>query len=142
VGTKRKQDAEVDDDKPDDEVVEEEVKPTNNDPDDRGYLAKKWKPVPEHALEPEHKHFSFLAKRRRGLPSIYGPDQEGAVAIPMRKTKVQKADANGDIAVYEVLVPEGQAIDGEIAESTELGEIKPVTAAPGMWIWTGLEISS
>ncbi|PPJ59781.1 hypothetical protein CBER1_04339 [Cercospora berteroae] len=129
VGTKRKQDADADDDKPDDEVAEEDTKPTSNS-DDRGYVAKKWKPVPEHSLEPEHKHFNFLAKRRRGLPSLYGPDLQLA-SVPMRKTKVQKADANGEIAVYEVLVPEGQTIEGEIAESTELADAKPVLAAPG-----------
>ncbi|KAM3422343.1 hypothetical protein BST61_g2702 [Cercospora zeina] len=128
VGTKRKQDADADDDKPDDEVAEEDTKPTSID--DRGYVAKKWKPVPEHSLEPEHKHFNFLAKRRRGLPSLYGPDLH-LVSVPMRKTKVQKADANGEIVVYEVLVPEGQTIDGEIAESTELADVKPVLAAPG-----------
>ncbi|GIZ37966.1 hypothetical protein CKM354_000139400 [Cercospora kikuchii] len=129
VGTKRKQDADADDDKPDDEVAEEDTKPTSSS-DDRGYVAKKWKPVPEHSLEPEHKHFNFLAKRRRGLPSLYGPDLQLA-AVPMRKTKVQKADANGEIAVYEVLVPEGQTIEGEISESTELADVKPVLAAPG-----------
>lgn len=130
VGNKRKQDAEADDEKAEDEAPEEESKQSGTD--ERGYIAKKWKPVPDHSLEPEHKHFSFLAKRRRGLPSLYGLDQQ-AVVVPMRKTKVQKADVNGEIAVYEVLVPEGQTIDGEIAESTELADVKPVTAAPGKY---------
>jgi hypothetical protein len=128
VGNKRKQDADLDDDKPDDDALEDDTKPGGAD--ERGYVARKWKPIPEHSLEPEHKHFTFLAKRRRGLPSLYGPDQEAAV-VPMRRTKVQKADVNGAIAIYEVLVPEGQTIDGEIAESTELAGVKPVTAAPG-----------
>lgn len=128
VGNKRKADAEADDDKPEDEVPEEETKQSSID--ERGIVAKKWKAKPEHSNEPEHKHFSFLAKRRRGLPSLYGPDQQ-AVVVPMRKTKVQKADMNGEVAVYEVLVPEGQTIEGEIAESTELADVKPVTAAPG-----------
>lgn len=142
VGNKRKQDAEADDEKAEDEAPEEESKQSGTD--ERGYIAKKWKPVPDHSLEPEHKHFSFLAKRRRGLPSLYGLDQQ-AVVVPMRKTKVQKADVNGEIAVYEVLVPEGQTIDGEIAESTELADVKPVTAAPGKYsrtiIRTGYRLS-
>ena len=128
VGNKRKQDAEVDEDKPEDEAPDEETKQSSTD--ERAYVAKKWKPLPDHSLEPEHKHFNFLAKRRRGLPNLYGPDQQ-AVVVPMRKTKVQKADQNGEVAVYEVLVPEGQTIEGEIAESTELADVKPVTAAPG-----------
>ncbi|KAF2160232.1 hypothetical protein M409DRAFT_70583 [Zasmidium cellare ATCC 36951] len=139
VGTKRKQDPDaVDDDKPEDEVAEEASK---NHVDERGYIAKKWRQVPEHLLEPEHKHFEFLAKRRRGLPSLYGPEVQNGANIAMRKTKVQRTGADGEVAVYEVLVPEGQAIEGEVAESTELAEVKPVVAAPGTAI-EGLGIAN
>ncbi|KXT13438.1 hypothetical protein AC579_9907 [Pseudocercospora musae] len=131
VGTKRKQEADPDEDKPEEEAAEEDPAKNSNSSEERGYVAKKWKPISEHALEPEHKHFNFLAKRRRGLPSLYGPDVANGVAVPMRKTKVQKTDANGEVAVYEVLVPEGQVLEGEIADSTELADAKPVTAAPG-----------
>jgi hypothetical protein len=130
VGTKRKQDPDsLDDDKPEDEITEEANKNINIE--DRGYIAKKWKPVPEHLLEPEHKHFEFLAKRRKGLPSLYGPEQLTGIDVPMRKTKVQKAGANGEIAVYDVLVPEGQTVEGEVTETTELADVTPVVAAPG-----------
>lgn len=130
VGTKRKQDHDIaDEDKPEDEQPEEPSKDANIE--DRGYVARKWKPVPEHQLEPEHKHFEFLAKRRKGLPSLYGPDQQVGAPIVMRKTKVQKADANGEVAVYEVLVPEGQTMEGEVTESTELADVTPIVAAPG-----------
>lgn len=130
VGTKRKQDHDTaDEDKPEDEQPEEPSKDANIE--DRGYIARKWKPVPEHQLEPEHKHFEFLAKRRKGLPSLYGPDQQAGAPVVMRKTKVQKADANGEVAVYEVLVPEGQTMEGEVTESTELADVTPVVAAPG-----------
>ncbi|KAK4495253.1 hypothetical protein PRZ48_013582 [Zasmidium cellare] len=129
VGTKRKQDPDaVDDDKPEDEVTEEVTK---SNVDERGYIAKKWRQVPEHLLEPEHKHFEFLAKRRRGLPSLYGPEVQNGANIAMRKTKVQRTGADGEVAVYEVLVPEGQAIEGEVTESTELADVKPIVAAPG-----------
>ncbi|KJX93643.1 hypothetical protein TI39_contig4278g00017 [Zymoseptoria brevis] len=130
VGTKRKQDLDaLDDDKPEDDIAEEANKSVNVE--DRGYIAKKWKPVPEHLLEPEHKHFEFLAKRRKGLPSLYGPEQQSVLDVPMRKTKVQKTDANGEIAIYDVLIPEGQTVEGEVTESTELADAKPVVAAPG-----------
>lgn len=130
VGTKRKQDHDnADEEKPEDEPVEEANKDANIE--DRGYVAKKWKPVPEHLLEPEHKHFEFLAKRRKGLPSLYGPDQQSGAPVVMRRTKVQKANADGEVAVYEVLVPEGQTMEGEVTESTELADVKPVVAAPG-----------
>ena len=130
VGTKRKpvEVDSMDEDKPEDEMAEE-AKTTF---EDRGYVAKKWKPVPEAMLEPEHKHFEFLAKRRKGLPSLYGPAVQAAAAqVPMRKTKVQKAGADGEVAVYEVLVPEGQTVEGEVTETTELADVKPVAAAPG-----------
>lgn len=129
VGTKRSADADFpDDDKPEDEALPQT---TQTSLDDRGYIAKKWKPIPEAQLEPEHKHFEFLAKRRKGLPSLYGPELASAASVPMRKTKVQKANADGEIAIYEVLVPEGQTVEGEVAPTTALADLKAVAAAPG-----------
>ena len=128
VGTKRKPDPDyMDEEKAEDELAKE----AKANFDDRGYVAKKWKQVPEALLEPEHKHFDFLAKRRKGLPSLYGPEIQSAPAVPMRKTKVQKTGVDGEVAIYEVLVPEGQAVEGEITETTELADVKPVAAAPG-----------
>lgn len=100
--------------------------------EDRGYVAKKWKPVPEALLEPEHKHFEFLAKRRKGLPSLYAPEVRDGPIVPMRKTRVSKTGPDGEVTVYEVLVPEGQVVEGEVTEeSKELASIQPVAAAPG-----------
>lgn len=129
VGTKRKPDPDsMDDDKAEDEIAEE----AKTNLEDRGYVAKKWKPVPEALLEPEHKHFEFLAKRRKGLPSLYGPEIQNGAPVLMRKTKVQRAGTDGEIAIYEVLVPEGQTVEGEVTETMELpADIKPVAAAPG-----------
>ncbi|KAF2773821.1 hypothetical protein EJ03DRAFT_323195 [Teratosphaeria nubilosa] len=128
VGTKRKPDPDsLDEDRPDEETQEE----TKTNLEDRGYIAKRWKPVPEALLEPEHKHFEFLAKRRKGLPSLYAPDVASGALVPMRKTMVKKVGPDGEVNVYEVLVPEGQVIDGEITQATELADVKPVVAAPG-----------
>lgn len=102
--------------------------------EERGYVARKWKPVPEALLEPEHKHFAVLAKRRKGLPSLYGPGElSSAAVVPMRKTKVRKTGPEGESVIYEVLVPEGQTVEGEVMESsTELADINPITnIAPG-----------
>ena len=130
VGTKRKpaDPDSMDEDKPEDELPEE----SKANLEDRGYVAKKWKPIPEAMLEPEHKHFEFLAKRRKGLPSLYAPAvPNGVASVPMRKTKVQKAGPDGEVAIYEVLVPEGQVVEGEVTETTELADVQPVVAAPG-----------
>ncbi|KAK3674341.1 hypothetical protein LTR78_005810 [Recurvomyces mirabilis] len=129
VGTKRKPDPDSMDEDGADEEKTTEVAKANLE--DRGYVAKKWKIVPEALLEPEHKHFEFLAKRRKGLPSLYGPEINNGAIVPMRKTKVQKAGPDGEVNVYEVLVPEGQHVEGEVAESTELADVKTVAAVPG-----------
>ncbi|KAK3700388.1 hypothetical protein LTR37_015999 [Vermiconidia calcicola] len=133
---KRKSDPDsMDEEKPEEEVSEE----AKANAEDRGYVAKKWKPVPEAMLEPEHKHFEFLAKRRKGLPSLYGPEQANVAPVPMRKTKVQRiVGAEGEIAIYEVLVPEGQRLDGEISPEDPTPAI---AAAPGTVI-EGLGIAN
>ncbi|KAL8655518.1 MAG: hypothetical protein Q9210_000824 [Variospora velana] len=90
---------------------------------DLGFLAKRWAAVPRHleGLEPE-----FLAKRRKGLPSAYtAPLGQTHGAAPMRKIKVKKTDAEGNAAVLDVLVPEGQTVEGEVRE-----EEANVTQAP------------
>ncbi|KAK5164298.1 uncharacterized protein LTR77_009993 [Saxophila tyrrhenica] len=138
VGTKRKPDPDmIDDDKAEDEVTEESK---NAMVVDRGYVAKKWKPVPEAMLEPEHKHFEFLAKRRRGMPSMYGPEQaNAALHVPMRRTKVQRQTAEGETVVYDVLVPEGQVLMHEIdaaalTANPVLLDLAPVAPAAGTTI--------
>lgn len=103
---------------------------------DRSFTSRKWTTLPKH-LEPAE--VEFLAKRRTGLISLYGNGAEGgAMPGPMRKTKIKRTDPeNGSISIYEVWVPEGHRIEGEItgdvqtiAEQSEV----PVTAetpAPG-----------
>ncbi|KAF2718085.1 hypothetical protein K431DRAFT_287930 [Polychaeton citri CBS 116435] len=103
--------------------------------EDKSFIVKKWRPVSEHALVPEHKHLEFLAKRRRGLPSLYGgADVSPSAAVSMRKTRVQRPDpVSGDMVLYEVLVPEGSSIDGEIITGMdpEVDSKSAVAIAPG-----------
>lgn len=101
---------------------------------DRSFTSLKWTALPKH-LEPAE--VEFLAKRRPGLSSLYGTEG-GAIPGPMRKTKIKRTDPEtGNISIYEVWVPEGHRIEGEItgdvqtiAEQSQV----PVTAetpAPG-----------
>lgn len=81
---------------------------------DMGFIAKRWAVMPKDMEAPEPE---FLAKRRKGLPSHHG----GAITAiggmqQMRKTKIRKVDSNGNSSVMEVLVPDGQTVDGEIFE--------------------------
>jgi hypothetical protein len=91
-----------------------------------GFTIKKYVKVARHLEVPEPE---YLAKRRKGLPSPY---INGQVAQPaLRETKVKKLDADGNVAVYKVLVPEGQAVEGEVQPTDAAIEVAPATAAPG-----------
>lgn len=89
---------------------------------DRSFTALKWTAVPKHLEPPE---VEFLAKRRPGLPSLYGGAAPGAVGsgdngvVSMRRTRFKKVDSTtGNISVYEAWVPEGLKIEGETTEDT------------------------
>lgn len=91
-----------------------------------GFTIKKYAKVARHleASEPE-----YLAKRRKGLPYQYAVN--GAAQPALRETKVKKLDADGNATVYKVLVPEGQAVEGEVQPTDAAIEAAPATAAPG-----------
>ncbi|GAD92217.1 conserved hypothetical protein [Paecilomyces variotii No. 5] len=94
---------------------------------ERSFTTKKWGAVPRHMEPPE---VEFLAKRRPGLPSLYGGSALNTLggtgvtpAPPMRKTKFKKVDpATGNVSIYEAWIPEGHTLEGEIKET---GEVVP-----------------
>lgn len=92
-----------------------------------GWTAKKWAQVPRHAEEPEHE---YLAKRRKGLPSSYAEAPAFVPQIATRTAKVRKLDAAGNATVYEVIVPEGQAVEGEVKDE-DVSMVDAPTLAPG-----------
>ncbi|KAF1958859.1 hypothetical protein CC80DRAFT_441582 [Byssothecium circinans] len=94
----------------------------------QGFAVKKWVKVARHLEEPEPE---YLAKRRKGLPSQYAVGEVAMHVPAMRETKVKKTDAEGNVVVYKALVPEGQALEGEIQEADVVVEAAPVVAVPG-----------
>ncbi|KAL4739138.1 hypothetical protein BDV11DRAFT_170393 [Aspergillus similis] len=105
---------------------------------ERNFSLRKWTTVPKHLEAPE---VEFLAKRRPGLPSLYGATAgtvDGAGSVPMRKTRFKKVDpVTGNILIYAAWVPEGHKIEGEItgdgqvtAESNQV-TVTPQAPAPG-----------
>lgn len=84
------------------------------DPKGRGFTVKAWKPVPRHLEGPE---IEYLAKRRKGLnaPVVKPGTTPGAT---LTKTKVRRTDAAGNTYVEDVLVPEGQPVEGEVISQT------------------------
>ena len=118
--------------------VEEDKEPgEDEDADgdiDEGFVATKWGLVPRHLEGPEPE---FLAKRRKGLSSLYGT-VSGATgpSNQMRKTTIKKKDSEGHEIVLEALVPEGQIVEGEVAAGeTSLSEAPaPGTVVEGVGI--------
>ncbi|MCJ1469191.1 hypothetical protein MMC07_007824 [Pseudocyphellaria aurata] len=81
---------------------------------DAGFVARRWAVVPRHLEGPEPE---YLAKRRKGLPSVYGGTVgPQSTSGQMRKTKIRKTDTEGNSSVWDVLVPEGHTVAGEVVE--------------------------
>lgn len=118
-------------------VEEEKENAEDEDADgdiEPGFVATKWGVVPRHLEGPEPE---FLAKRRKGLGSLYGA-VSGAVGASsqMRKTKIKKTDSEGHEYILEAMVPEGQTIAGEVAaeEATVSGAPVPGTVVEGVGV--------
>ena len=110
-------------------LLEDDKDPEDDDADgdvDTGFVAKRWAILPKELEGPEPE---FLAKRRKGLPSVHSGALGSTTSTgPMRKTKIRKIDTEGNNSVWEVLVPEGQTVEGEVIEE----ETSPTQApAPG-----------
>ena len=101
-----------------------------------GWVAKKWTLVPAQAEKSEP---DYLAKRRKGLPNLYGNDIPPMItAIATRKAKVRKTDAEGNATIYEVIVPEGQPVVGEVVDEdvsmTDAPVLAPGTVEEGVGV--------
>lgn len=105
---------------------------------ERSFVARKWTTVPRHMEPPE---IEFLAKRRPGLPSLYGASAitaDGVPSPPMRRTRFTRVDAaTGNVSIYEAWVPEGFRVEGEIAADAQVvpenpeATVVPETPASG-----------
>jgi len=145
-GTKRKIAPDVEPDGDEFNAREEEglqdeslAKPAHSE--EKGFVARKWRQVPESALIPEHLHWEFLAKRRKGLPNFYhGSATEistsGIPQIAKRKTRVQKVldPATGESVIYEVLALEGQVLENELPAESQMQAkvLQPGTTIEGL----------
>jgi hypothetical protein len=99
---------------------------------EQSFHARKWAVLPKH-LEPSE--VEFLAKRRSGLPSLYGGAAASNVVssgtgngnVQLRKTRFRKLDPDsGKISIYEAWIPEGHAIEGEILDDITVSEQRGV----------------
>ena len=91
---------------------------------DRGFITKRWAPVPRHLEEAEPE---YLAKKRKGLVSTTPNNVTQIGPEDMRKTKVRRVDSDGNSYITEVIAAQGQKVDGDVIEETPLTD----GAAPG-----------
>jgi hypothetical protein len=80
----------------------------DDDPKDRGFTAKAWKQIPRHMEGPD---IEYLAKRRKGL--ITSKKAANPLST-LTKATVKRIDAAGNEYVQDVVVPQGQPVEGEV----------------------------
>lgn len=125
---KRKTERNEDDKGDDEDEAEAEVS--------KGWQTKKWSQVPRQLEAPERE---YLAKRRKGLPSLAATEPTPTMPqVPTRTAKVRKLDDAGNSTIYEVIAPVGQTIEGEVLDEdvsmTEAPTLAPGTVVEGIGI--------
>jgi hypothetical protein len=109
-----KRPAPVEEEEVDPEVVPGD-KPEKKDDElkDKGFTAKSWKQIPRHL---EASDVEYLAKRRKGVITITA--RGSAPGPTLVKTTVKRTDAVGNEYVQDVVVPQGQHVEGEVIAQT------------------------
>lgn len=98
-----------------DVVLDGKPEKKEEDPKEKGFVAKAWKPVPRHLDLTDN---DFLAKKRKNLVPMK-PVAPPVVAT-LTKTTVKRVDAAGNEYVQELVVPHGQKVEGEVISQTEI----------------------
>ncbi|TVY33334.1 hypothetical protein LSUB1_G007691 [Lachnellula subtilissima] len=80
----------------------------------QGYTVKTWKQLPRHMEAPD---IDYLAKRRTNIKTV---TTKQAAAPTLTKATVKRIDATGAEYLQDVVVPNGQEIDGEVVASTTI----------------------
>lgn len=106
-------------------VLGDKPEKKEEDPKDKGFTARAWKQIPRHL---EGADVEYLAKRRKGLVTV---SAKPAPAAPtLTKTTVKRIDAAGNEYVQDVIVPNGQAVEGEVIATTVIPDPNAVAADP------------
>lgn len=96
-------------------VLGDKPEKKDDDPKDRGYTVKAWKPVPRHLEGPA---VEYLAKRRKGLTTVTA--KTVSTGPVLTKATVKRIDAAGNEYVQDVVVPQGQQVEGEVISQTTI----------------------
>ena len=101
------------------------------------FVAPRWQVVPRHLEGPE---VEYLAQRRKGLESSStrsehaGAKREAPAGVAIKRVTVRRTDADGKSTVEEVLMAEGQKIDGEILAEVALTDADRGTYVEGLGV--------
>ena len=80
----------------------------------QGYTVKTWKQLPRHMEAPD---IDYLAKRRKNIKTV---TTKPTAAPTLTKATVKRIDATGAEYLQDVVVPNGQEIDGEVVAQTTI----------------------
>jgi hypothetical protein len=96
-------------------VPGDKLEKKDDDPKERGFTARTWKQVPRHLEGPD---VEYLAKRRKGLVTQTPKGTSNGAATTLTKTTVRRTNAAGNMYVQDVVVANGQAVEGEVISQT------------------------
>lgn len=99
----------VEEEEVDVEVVAGDKPEKKDDQKESGYTVKTWKPVPRHL---EGHDLDYLAKRRKGL--ITHTSKPANAGPTLTKATVKRIDAAGNEYIQDVVVPQGEKVEGEV----------------------------
>jgi hypothetical protein len=93
-----------------DAILGDKADKKDEDPKNTGFTARAWKLIPRHLEGPD---VEYLAKRRKGVVTVSKKSANSAPQV-MTKATVKRMDAAGNEYVQDVVVPQGQPVDGEV----------------------------
>ncbi|KAJ2990077.1 hypothetical protein NUW58_g3138 [Xylaria curta] len=106
-----------------DPAVVEKTEKKEEDPSSKGFQIRIWRQVARNAEGPT---ISYLAKRRKGTVTLSSDLPAGAAPGPtITRATVRRVDAAGNPYTQEVILNEGQPVNGEIISTTVVAAQAP-----------------
>lgn len=107
------------------ELVGEKNEKKDEDPKEKGFIAKAWKHVSREAPP-----IDYLAKRRKGLITVGAKTAPAAPAATVTKATVRRVDAAGNTYVQDMVVANGEKVEGEVISQTIVPDPSPAEVQP------------
>ena len=113
-----------------DAILGDKTDKKEDDPKNTGFTARAWKLIPRHL---EGLDVEYLAKRRKGIVTVTKKSASNAPPV-MTKATVKRMDAAGNEYVQDIVVPQGQPVDGEVLSQRVIKEPNSATLGDGSLI--------